>query len=129
MKFEYTIHGAPITKKNSQQILINPKTKRPFIMPSKQYKAYEAEALKELGKPKRKSFEGRMNMRCHYYMPTRRKADLCNLIEATCDIFVKAGILADDNSSIVAGHDGSRVYYDKLNPRVEVLLEDLGDEQ
>lgn len=124
MKFEYTIHGAPVTKKNSQQILINPKTKRPFIMPSKQYKAYEAAALKELGKPKRPPLNCPLNVRCLYYMPTRRKADLCNLIEATCDILTRAGIIEDDNSSIVVSHDGSRVLYDKEDPRVEVLLED-----
>lgn len=124
MKFEFTIHGAPITKKNSQQILTNPKTKRPFIMPSKQYKAYETAALKELGKPKRPPLETPLNVRCLYYMPTRRKADLCNLIEATCDILTRAGIIKDDNSTIVVSHDGSRVFYDKENPRVEILLED-----
>ena len=128
MKFCYTIHGAPITKKNSQQILVNPKTKRPFIAPSKQYKAYEAMAIKELGKPKRPPIDTPVNMQCVYYMPTRRKADLCNLIEATCDIFTKAGILEDDNSGIVKAHDGSRVLYDKENPRVEVCLEDWSDE-
>lgn len=128
MTFHFTIHGAPITKKNSQQILTNPKTHRPFIAPSKQYKAYEAKALKELGKPKRPPLDTPLNMKCLYYMPTRRKADLCNLIEATCDIFTKAGIILDDNSSIVKGHDGSRVLYDKDNPRVEVSLEDWQDE-
>lgn len=124
MKFEYTIHGAPITKKNSQRMLMNPKTKRYFPAPSKQYKAYEKTALKELGKPKRPPLETPLNMKCLYYMPTRRKADLCNLIEATCDIMVRAGILADDNCGIVVSHDGSRVLYDKDNPRVEVVLED-----
>ena len=66
-----------------------------------------------------------LNMRCLYYMPTRRKVDLCNLLEATCDIFVEAGVLEDDNSAIVVSHDGSRVLYDKDNPRVEICLEVL----
>ena len=57
-----------------------------------------------------------------YYMPTRRKIDLCNLIEATCDILVSAKILEDDNASIVVGHDGSRVLHDKASPRVEVCI-------
>ena len=38
------------------------------------------------------------------------------------DILVDAGILEDDNSNIVAGHDGSRVLYDKENPRTEILI-------
>lgn len=60
-----------------------------------------------------------------YYMATRRKVDLANLIEATCDILVTAGVLADDNSRIVAAHDGSRVDYDKQNPRVEIWIEEM----
>lgn len=66
-----------------------------------------------------------MNVRCVYYMATRRKVDLANLIEATCDILVKAKVLADDNSQIVAAHDGSRVCYDKKNPRAEIWIEEM----
>jgi Holliday junction resolvase RusA-like endonuclease len=56
-------------------------------------------------------------------MCTNRRVDLCNLLEASCDILVDAGILADDNSKIVVAHDGSRVRYDKQNPRVEIEIE------
>ena len=70
----------------------------------------------------------RVNVRCIYYMKTRRKVDLANLIEATCDILVKAGVLADDNSQIVAAHDGSRVEYDKNDPRVEIEIEEMEDD-
>jgi hypothetical protein len=56
-------------------------------------------------------------------MPTRRKVDLVNLLEATCDILVKFGVLKDDSSDIVAAHDGSRVLYDKERPRAEIDVE------
>lgn len=69
-----------------------------------------------------------MNVRCVYYMKTARRVDLANLIEATCDILVKAKVLADDNSQIVAAHDGSRVEHDKKNPRVEIWIEEMEDE-
>lgn len=142
MKFCYTIHGAPRTKKNSQQILgfgricpVCKKREKQFIGPSTAYKRYEKAALKQLCLPVGRDDLGAplpvstpVNMKCIYYMDTRRKVDLCNLLEATCDIFVAAGILADDNSGIVIGHDGSRVRYDKENPRVEVCLEDWSDE-
>lgn len=61
-------------------------------------------------------------MRCLYYMPNRRRVDLVNLMEATCDILVKAGVLDDDRAAIVAGHDGSRVLLDRQNPRVEIEI-------
>lgn len=63
-----------------------------------------------------------MNIRCLYYMPDRRWVDLVNLLEATCDILVKAGVLADDRSSIVVGHDGSRVLLDRQRPRAEIEI-------
>ena len=59
-------------------------------------------------------------------MRTHRRVDLVNLLEATCDILVDANVIADDNSGIVAGHDGSRVKYDKDNPRVEITITEKG---
>lgn len=67
------------------------------------------------------------NIRALYYMPTRRRIDLTNLLAATDDILVHYGVIQDDNSSIVGGHDGSRVHYDKDNPRVELYIEPLSD--
>lgn len=66
-----------------------------------------------------------INMKVLYYMPTRHRVDLVNLLEATCDILVKAGVLEDDNSNIVKSHDGSRVLYDKENPRAEIYIEEV----
>jgi Holliday junction resolvase RusA-like endonuclease len=63
-----------------------------------------------------------VNVKAVYYMQTRRKVDLSNLNSALHDILVDAGVLADDNRDVVAGHDGSRVFYDKDTPRVEVTI-------
>lgn len=121
----FTIPLAPISKKNHQQILTNPKTHRPFVMPSKQYKEYEKNALRYL--PKAETIAEPCNIKCLFYMPTRRKCDLTNLLEAVDDVLVKGGVLEDDNFSIIAGHDGSRVLYDKENPRTEIYIEELND--
>ena len=37
-------------------------------------------------------------------------------------MLVKYGVLKDDNSEIITSHDGSRVLYDKDNPRTEVTI-------
>jgi Holliday junction resolvase RusA-like endonuclease len=47
---------------------------------------------------------------------------MVNLMEATLDILVDAGVLADDNSRIVVSHDGSRVMLDRENPRAEITI-------
>lgn len=122
---KYTLYGRPITKKNSQQIIKAGKYRK--IIPSERYKIYEKDCLYQL-KQKPRAEGGPWNMQCVYYMPTRHRVDLVNLLEATCDIMVAAGIIEDDNSKIIAGHDGSRVKYDKRNPRVEITLTGVSDE-
>ena len=92
-----------------------------MVIPSAKYKKYEkacAEYLPQLTEP----IEEEVNVCCTYYMPTRRRVDLVNLEEATLDVLVKYGVLADDNSNIVVTMDGSRVYYDKENPRTEITI-------
>lgn len=118
---KFTIPLAPISKKNSQQILTNKATGRPFIMPSKKFKEYEETALYYI--PKNIFINAPVNIKCLFYMPTRRKVDLTNLLEAIDDVMVKARLLADDNYTIIESHDGSRVLYDKDNPRTEVYIE------
>lgn len=117
-----TIPLPPVTKKNSQRIVMV--RDRPMILPSQKYKDYERDAMPAL-LPYRKGYTGPVNLRCLYYMPTRRRVDLCNLLEATCDLLVHHGVLADDNSAVVVSHDGSRVLYDKDNPRTEIFLEEV----
>ena len=117
----FTLRLPPISKKNSQQIMVNRATGRSFIMPSKQYKEYERNTLwfiPKLTKP----IDYAVNVKCLFYMPTRRKCDLTNLLEAIDDIMVKSGLLADDNFTVIESHDGSRVFYDKENPRTEVYI-------
>ena len=97
----------PRTKKNSQRIVARGNGK-PFIMPSGDYKRYERNAFWDLGIPESPISEP-CCVKCLYYMPTRRNADLTNLLEATDDLLVHFGVLADDNSRIVVSHDGSRV--------------------
>lgn len=114
------LHGQPITKKNSQQIIRV--GGRNMIIPSPQYRQYEKDCLLQISPKVKQRIDFPVNVQCVYYMGTRRRVDLVNLIEATCDILVAAGVLADDNCRIIAAHDGSRVAYDKANPRVEIAI-------
>lgn len=117
----FTIPLQPISKKNSQQIMVNRTTGKPFIMPSKAYKQYEAAAMLIVPAVK-EPIDYPVNVKCLFYMKTHRKVDKSNLEEAIHDIIVKAGLLADDNRDIIASTDGSRVYYSKENPRTEVYI-------
>ena len=123
----FTIPLAPITKKNSQQIINNPRTHRPMIIPSARYRQYEKDAGNFL-RGKFAQIEDPVNVQAVYYMPTRRRVDLTNLHEALHDVLVHYKILADDNSKIIVSTDGSRVRYDKDNPRTEVVISPAEDE-
>lgn len=119
-----TIPLPPITKKNHQEIRRNRKTGKTFIAQSRQYEQYEKDAMWFIHTPEWPINEP-VNVKRLFYMPTRRRVDLVNLLEAIDDILVRAGVLADDNCKIVAGHDGSRVMYDKDNPRTEIEIESM----
>lgn len=121
----FTVYLPPISKKNSQRILFNRATGKPFIAPSKQFVDYEQQALWFI--PKGKTINFPVNVKCLFYMPTKRKCDLTNMLEAIDDIMVKAGLLLDDNYTIIAGHDGSRVLYSKEFPRTEVIITEVNE--
>lgn len=126
-EIKFTIPLSPVSKKNSQRILINHKTGKRYIAPSEQYEKYETSAIWFI--PRGRQINELVNVKCLFYMPTRRKCDLVNMLEAIDDIMVKAGLMKDDNYTIIAGHDGSRVIYDKTNPRTEVIITKLGADE
>lgn len=121
-----TIPMPPVTKKNHMRIMRNKKTRKPFIMSSEQYQDYEAEAVWHCKKARvQRPIEEPVEVKCLFYMPTRRRVDLTNLLESIDDVLVKSGVLKDDHSGIIVSHDGSRVLYDKDNPRTDVFISEM----
>ena len=118
---EIIIPGNPITKKNSQRI-VTTRSGRPFVLPSQAFKDYE-ETVRCYIRWTDAPIDYPVNIKCLYYMKTHRRVDLVNLLEATDDILVSCGVLKDDNAQIIVSHDGSRVYYDKEEPRAEIIIE------
>ena len=117
---ELIIRGQPITKKNSQQIILL--GKRPCIIQSKAYKKYAALAKAQLcatGSPQ--PISGPVSVRCLYYLETARLPDLCNLMAATHDILELCRVI--ENDSQISSVDGSRIMgKDAINPRVEIQI-------
>jgi len=97
-----------------------------MIIQSKAYREYEKECLEQINALgiNRMRINFPVNVMCLFFMPTKRKVDLQNLVSAAMDILVKGGVLEDDNCTIVYGNDGSRVLFDKDNPRTEVVIRD-----
>lgn len=107
------------SKKNHNQLVMV--KGRMIVIPSKQYKEFEKECqpyMPKLDKP----IDYPINLKCTFYMKTRRKVDLSNLINAVADILTHFKVLEDDNRNIVASFDGSIVLYDKDNPKTIIEL-------
>lgn len=130
----FTIYGQPRSKKNSQKIIYRYTAggmkKIPCIVQSDAYQKYAKDVTAQL---KEKGISGigisePVNVRCRFFRDDRRRCDLTNLLAAIDDILVEAGVIQDDNYSIIMGHDGSRVFYDKENPRTEIMITREGEE-
>ena len=119
-----TILGDPRTKKNSPRLIWIKGF--PKIIPSKAFVQYQKDCGWQL--KKNIGIDYPINLKCVYYMKTKRKVDLTNLNSSICDILVYYKVIADDNSKIVVSMDGSRVRYDKSNPRVEIEILEVHNE-
>lgn len=114
-----------IPKKNSQQILFNSRTKRPFIQQSERYLQFENLCGYYLGKYKDLNINKPINLKCTFYVPDKRRRDLANLLESIQDILVKYGVIADDNYLIVQSVDGSRIVYEKNKSETIIEIEEV----
>lgn len=128
MKVHYTIPLAPVTKKNSSRILTGRRGNK-YIAPSEQYERYARSAGWFIRPVPPKPIDFPVTVKCLFYLPTARRTDLVNLLEAVCDILVENRVLADDNYKIVASHDGSRCFVNREQPRTEIHIEEYEGEQ
>lgn len=118
----FTLPIRPATKKNSGQIITVGDF--PRLIPSKQYLKFEKDCqpyfkqvLHQIGQ-----IDYPINLQAVFYVETKQKIDLPNLLNAVDDAMVKSELILDDNRDIIASHDGSRVYHDKFNPRIEIEI-------
>jgi Holliday junction resolvase RusA-like endonuclease len=120
---EFTIPVAPRTKKNHGQI-VTLKTGRTMMLPSKQYREFEKEVVKFVDNNfgNIEPIDKPINLCCKFYKDKDYKADLMGYLQAIQDALVKAKLLLDDNHKIVETTDGSKIFLDRNNPRVEVSI-------
>jgi Holliday junction resolvase RusA-like endonuclease len=99
-----------------------------FIRQGKSHTEYHAKAWAYLRPKPAQPIDTPVTVRYRFYMATRRKVDALNLCAAADDLLVETGILKDDCSAIIKSHDGTRVLYDKENPRTEIEIFDYEEE-
>lgn len=122
MVFEIPIE--PKTKKNHSRIIRKKNSNGgfiPILIPSEAFLKYEKECkpyIPKIDTP----IDYPINLKCSFFLKTRRKTDLTNLLQAICDILVDYKVISDDNYFIVSSFDGTFASYDKENPRTIVEI-------
>ena len=103
---QFIVYGNPITKKNNRNF--NRTTGRPYK--SKELIAYETDAYYQLIQQRQElkkdgmfsaAISTRQCIKYSVYLNSKRKRDATNLVEAAQDALVKAGIITDDNYTIL----------------------------
>ena len=145
MRIEFILPVNPRPKKNNPRILWKKSDKpfqirigkfliatlgyRPLIIPSERNEEFEKAVKPMFEQVKRETgiINFPINIKAIFYRETQHKIDLTNLNEALHDAMVNSGLLLDDNRDLIAGTDGSRVFYDKFNPRIEITITEMED--
>lgn len=134
-EIKYTIKGDPRTKKNHSMIAgsgkrcpVCNKFEKIWVRQGHAHDEYAEAAKWQLRPIPPRPIECMVNVKCLFYMKTRRVVDQLNLLATIDDLLVEMKILKDDNSRIVGGHDGSRVFHDPDNPRTEIIITKLENE-
>lgn len=118
----FTIPLQPITKKNSS-IPITTKTGKKIIIPSAAFQKYQRRCKEHV--PVGLMIDCPVNIEAKYYIGKDSRVDISNLHSALHDILVHYKTIKDDDRTIVAGTDGSRVYVDHEYPRTEVIISEF----
>lgn len=119
------IYGETPSKKNSKQIIYV--RGKPRIISSKNHASWHTQAIPQLYgiKPVARQIEA---IQLIFYPSTKRLFDLTNKAESIMDLLVDAGIIEDDNYTILPKAILQIGTCDKLNPRCEIYV-DTGAEE
>ena len=131
----YTSPIDPRTKKNSHRISgcgkrcpVCGKYERQFVRNGKTTTDFSFRAAQYLTNKPKKPISGPVHIIYRIYTGTWHRKDDLNLYEALDDILVSNGVLKDDDRKTIRNRDGSRVLYDKDNPRAEIYIYEYREE-
>jgi Holliday junction resolvase RusA-like endonuclease len=123
----FLLLGHPRTKKTSNRVITV--RGKPRVIPSKVTVEWSDDAQLQLqsqmGAYRGKTFHERQrwNLRAHFYRKQETTADLAGHIQALQDVLQAAEVIPNDRW--IAGLDGSRLFVDAKNPRVEITLTEM----
>lgn len=123
--WHFTVWGKPQTKKTSNEIaMVKGKIR---VFPNPKWRKWAKDApmtgLRFQGSAPLRAKGTRLNCRAHFYRDANR-GDAVGYYQGLADLLEKRGIVFNDSQ--IVSWDGSRLFVDKDQPRVEVTLEEVG---
>jgi Holliday junction resolvase RusA-like endonuclease len=112
------IYGSTPSKKNSKIMVC--RGKFPMLLPSSRYTEWHKDALKQLTGHKGITSS---RLQLTFFAPDNRKFDLTNKAESIMDTLVDAGLISDDNYSVISELTLKFGGVDKGNARCEIEYE------
>lgn len=133
---QYVIPLDPRTKKNHMTIAgTGPKCpkcgkrRKLFVRQGAAHSKYAFESAQYLNPRPKEPIGEQVHIVYVLYMQTKRRVDDLNLFASLDDILVHEKILKDDCVKFIRNRDGSRVLYDKENPRAEIYIYRYAEEE
>ncbi len=124
LRYHVVVEGTPRSGKNSQDIMVNPRTGRRFTKKSKAASAWLSDAIAAIATtyPYRRPIDGP----CHIHVAVWHKLpahcwDGDNVQNLAWDAAKKAKLVTDDNASVIVSWSGE-AHVDKARPRVEITI-------
>lgn len=115
----YTILGSVPSKKNSRNLFV--RNGRIVNIPQKAYGEWHTDSLKQLKMPPKPLQTVKYVQLC-FYSKDKRAYDLTNKAESVMDLLVDAGILLDDNYTVVPELTITYGGLCRENPRCEITI-------
>lgn len=133
---KYVIPMDPRTKKNSHRIAgcgarcpVCGKYAKQFVRNGNTTTEFAFMAARYLTPKPKTPISEQVQIIYRLYTATWHRKDDLNLYEALDDILVHEGVLKDDDRKVIRSRDGSRVLYDKDNPRAEIYIYKYNEEE
>jgi Holliday junction resolvase RusA-like endonuclease len=121
-----TISGNVPSQKNGKEIAVNRATGQRFVRSNDRVTAWKQKAVESL----QNQFGGYkisgypISITCIFFFDNLRRHDLDNAVAGVMDAMVAAKIIEDDNVNFVDCLQLQYGGHDKINPRVEIYLDD-----
>lgn len=118
----FKITGHPYVKKSNMKLVM--RGRKLVRIPTPNYQQWAILAQRQIRSQTSRTepIDYPINLQCLFFVRTRGVVDLSALYEGIQDELVKCGVLKDDNYKIVASHDGSGVFVDPEDPRMEITI-------